>query len=148
MKQIYDGCWAQQIKLTVMYGGLMPRWSHSTTTGRSFLLYSLVRKPHNEIPLTDFVYVSFFFLPPSLILSFLLFSLSFFLLVTFDPRLIRTPANCPWRMLSPLTTTGWFVLPCPKFQLLYVSWAGGHRVVVKVQNWPLKTRRLFSLFFH
>lgn len=35
MKQIYDGCWAQQIKLTVMYGGLMPPWSLHSTTGRS-----------------------------------------------------------------------------------------------------------------
>ncbi len=43
MKQIYDGCWAQQIKLTVMYGGLMPPWSLHSTTGRSLPGYTLVR---------------------------------------------------------------------------------------------------------
>ena len=42
-KQIYGGCWAQQIKLTVMYESVIARWSLGSAAGRLLLHLALVR---------------------------------------------------------------------------------------------------------
>ena len=85
MRQIYDGCWPQQIKLTVMYGG--ERVSHCTNgphtythmrthpSGGPLHPVLLVKHPcqaahphsqaylHNEIPLTDVLFSSLLLVP-------------------------------------------------------------------------------------
>lgn len=42
-KQIYGGCWAQQIKLTVMYESIIAWWSLRSAAGRLLLHLALVR---------------------------------------------------------------------------------------------------------
>lgn len=144
MRQIYDSCWPQQIKLTVMYV-----WGQmSFCTNRPHTLWHRpvwapvlpvlpVRWPppaylHNEIPHADVSFPTFLF--------FLNFS---FLSTTCICRLIPLPASCHWRMASPLMTTGQCISPstCLLLQLR----CDFHRFTFFLSLshiWGLKTKQL------
>lgn len=112
MRQIYDGCWPQQIKLTVMYvGGRVSRCTNGPHThthtqpavlppcSQSLLLGFPVRQP----PLQHTCIMKFLTLicvsPAPSCVPPVLRPLSI-------PRLTRLPASCRWRTASHSMTTG------------------------------------------
>lgn len=107
MRQIYDGCWPQQIKLTVMYvGGRVSRCTyrphthlHTHTSSGPLLPVLLVRLPCQAAPLQH-----------TCIMKSLDWFVFFFFPLSCIPRLIQLLASCPWRTASRLTTTGQCVL--------------------------------------